>query len=94
MTARPRISTQAETVFALVEMTEAGRAEASAVLDKLWPAGKTNLWDGMLAGLESLRAGAAGGGGGRQRALLLLTDGQVRTVSAMTRTPLAALRYR
>ena len=47
----------------------------------------------MLAGLESLRAGATGGGGGRQRALLLLTDGQVRTVSAMNRAPLIALHY-
>jgi len=65
---------KAETVFALSAMTEAGREDAVRALEILRPRGQTNLWDGVVAGMESLRA-LSPDAGVRQKTLLLLTDG-------------------
>jgi len=63
----------AETVYALSEMSAAGKENAMAALETLKPRGMTNLWGGILEGLEALRASEDAT---RQKALLLLTDGQ------------------
>merc|ERR1712187_811303 len=52
-----------------------GRAEAVAALEALQPQGATNIWEGLLAGMDSLRTPAEGAGW-RQKTILLLTDGQ------------------
>merc|ERR1719162_1092569 len=55
-------------------MTEAGQAEAIKALDGLEPRGRTNIWGGVLEGMEALRS-PAHIAKGRQKSLLLLTDG-------------------
>lgn len=64
-----------ETVFSLSPMSVEGRESAISALDALRPRGQTNLWGGILAGLEELRTPAQDAGF-RKRTLLLLTDGQ------------------
>lgn len=61
-------------VLSLTAMTEAGRAEAIKALDGLAPRGRTNIWGGVLEGMEALRS-PAHAAKGRQASLLLLTDG-------------------
>eukprot|EP00930_Biecheleria_cincta_P037642 TRINITY_DN25857_c0_g1_i1.p1 TRINITY_DN25857_c0_g1~~TRINITY_DN25857_c0_g1_i1.p1 ORF type:complete len:502 (-),score=112.80 TRINITY_DN25857_c0_g1_i1:124-1629(-) len=64
---------KAETVLPLTNMTEEGRVAAVAALDQLQPKGQTNLWDGLRAGMEALKAPA--GESRSQKSILLLTDG-------------------
>jgi len=66
---------RADTAFALAEMTPAGRTQALAALQGLAPRGQTNLWGGLQAGLDALRAPDRDGAE-RTKSLLLLTDGQ------------------
>jgi Mg-chelatase subunit ChlD len=67
-------SSNANVVFPSTKMCETGRATGLDILASLQPGGTTNIWSGMLAGLEALRACADEGP--RQQFLLLLTDGQ------------------
>jgi hypothetical protein len=60
-------------ILPLTPMTKAGRQKAIAALDSLQPNGRTNIWGGVLAGLESLRPHHEPG---RASSILLLTDGQ------------------
>merc|ERR1719407_63751 len=59
--------------MAALETSAAGKENAMAALETLKPRGMTNLWGGILEGLEALRASEDAT---RQKALLLLTDGQ------------------
>mmetsp|Transcript_98642 Transcript_98642/g.318094 ORF Transcript_98642/g.318094 Transcript_98642/m.318094 type:complete len:1066 (-) Transcript_98642:431-3628(-) len=68
---------KAHTVLDLTAMTTQGQEEALEVLDNLSPNYETNIWGGILAAMEALRAGCADPTmANRQRAILLLTDGQ------------------
>jgi len=62
-------------VLALTVMTEAGREQAVAAVNSLEPRGRTNIWGGVLEGMEALREPAHKAGAGRLKTLLLLTDG-------------------
>jgi len=66
-------SSAAATVLELTAMNEAGKANALRQLATLQPNGRTNLWDGLKSGMDTLRTGRSAG---RLSALLLLTDGQ------------------
>jgi len=60
LTQRDRLSivefnSNATTAFSLTEMDESGKMEAIKALEKLEPRFSTNIWDGLYAGLESLR---------------------------------------
>lgn len=66
---------KAETVFPLKEMSAEGRAQAMDALSSLRPRGQTNLWDGVHAGMETLREQTPKRAG-RRKTLLVLTDGQ------------------
>jgi len=66
---------KAETVFALHEMNTSGRDQATEALNSLHPKGQTNLWDGIHAGMETLREEVPGSIA-RRKTLLVLTDGQ------------------
>ena len=44
-------------MFTLGEMTAGGREQAIVSLDKLRAEGATNLWGGLLTGMDSLRVG-------------------------------------
>jgi len=66
---------KAETVFALHEMSASGRDQATEALNSLRPKGQTNLWDGIHAGMETLREEVPGSIA-RRKTLLVLTDGQ------------------
>mmetsp|Transcript_26516 Transcript_26516/g.60439 ORF Transcript_26516/g.60439 Transcript_26516/m.60439 type:complete len:720 (+) Transcript_26516:57-2216(+) len=66
---------QAETVMELMKMDDTGKEAATSVLDNLKPLGNTNIWDGLLRGLECQKA-ASDDGVGRMKAVFLLTDGQ------------------
>jgi len=65
---------KAEINFALGEMTEGIKKQALVALEKLKPRGGTNIWGGLLAGLDSLRTGSTDKS--RKKFILLLTDGQ------------------
>ena len=68
----------------LTAMTEAGQEQAVAKLMTFRAYGRTNIWDGVLKGMESLRGpsdpnhdrGESERNDGRQKAILLLTDGK------------------
>eukprot|EP00604_Paraphysomonas_vestita_P000936 CAMPEP_0174819540 /NCGR_PEP_ID=MMETSP1107-20130205/2831_1 /TAXON_ID=36770 /ORGANISM="Paraphysomonas vestita, Strain GFlagA" /LENGTH=1055 /DNA_ID=CAMNT_0016033225 /DNA_START=867 /DNA_END=4034 /DNA_ORIENTATION=+ len=60
-------------VYALGEMTEGGKAQATHAIESLVASGGTNLWGGLLTGMDSLRADTEIT---RKKTLLLLTDGQ------------------
>eukprot|EP00927_Polykrikos_kofoidii_P023330 TRINITY_DN21530_c0_g1_i1.p1 TRINITY_DN21530_c0_g1~~TRINITY_DN21530_c0_g1_i1.p1 ORF type:complete len:759 (+),score=83.32 TRINITY_DN21530_c0_g1_i1:78-2279(+) len=66
---------KAEIVFPLTAMTEVGRKDCMQLSDQLAPRGQTNLWEGVLAGLETLRSDGTDKVG-RHKTLLLLTDGK------------------
>jgi len=66
-------SSSATTVFTSIGMTESGKAEAERKLESLAPSGQTNLWDGLLQGMQALKEVRPGSG--RLGACLLLTDG-------------------
>ena len=74
---------RARTALPLTIMSARGRAEATTALEALVPQGSTNIWAGVLAGMEALRGETASAGsndnmvdGARGKAVLLLTDGQ------------------
>jgi len=80
LTAEDRVAlvcfnSKAKTVHSLGEMNKAGRAKADQALMNLEADGQTNLWGGLLAGLEALRARWKSSPG-RKRSVLLLTDGK------------------
>lgn len=60
-------------VLSLTSMTEEGKAQAIAAVEGLVPRGRTNIWGGVLEGMEALQEGCKDKG--RQGSLLLLTDG-------------------
>eukprot|EP00656_Telonema_subtile_P021412 TRINITY_DN2244_c0_g1_i2.p1 TRINITY_DN2244_c0_g1~~TRINITY_DN2244_c0_g1_i2.p1 ORF type:complete len:702 (-),score=159.11 TRINITY_DN2244_c0_g1_i2:986-3091(-) len=62
----------AETVVPLTRMSASGQHSANKALQALRPHGQTNIWAGVLAGLEALHASPGAG----QKALFLLTDGK------------------
>lgn len=66
-------SSKAKKIFDLIPMDALGKAKAEKEISSLDPDGNTNLWDGLLTGLEVLRTSS---GKGRLGSLLLLTDGQ------------------
>ncbi len=70
-------SSTSAVVFSLGEMNEGGRAQVDSVLGSLKAGGGTNLWSGLLQGMDVLRTAASLGLGTsiRRRQLLLLTDG-------------------
>jgi adenylate kinase family enzyme/Mg-chelatase subunit ChlD len=72
-------SNKASLVLAPTKMCVQGRETGFAQLDKLAAGGQTNLWDGLLTGMEVLRK-AADLAGLRQQSILLLTDGQPNIV--------------
>ncbi len=63
----------AEIVLKLTNMDENGQHRALEAAEILQPRGNTNLWAGLLCGMEALRAG---GDEPRRKTILLLTDGQ------------------
>jgi adenylate kinase len=67
---------EAHTCFPLEFMTSEGRVQAVHALESLSPRGATNIWGGLLAGMEALRKPAADDDRFRQKTILLLTDGQ------------------
>lgn len=68
---------EARTILELTPMTVDGQARALEALDSLHPGGRTNIWAGILAALDALRAGSSGTSGAqRLRSILLLTDGE------------------
>lgn len=74
---------KAELASPLLPMTEGGREQAIAALENLRPRGQTNLWAGILAGMEALRIpseSSAADTAKRQKTLLVLTDGQPNEV--------------
>lgn len=69
----------ATTIFQLTAMTDADRDPCVRQLLALEEGGGTNLWAGVFAGLECLRAGQEGAQEGsiqRKATLMLLTDGR------------------
>lgn len=66
-------SDKARVELALTAMNKEGQKMASSVLEKLHTEGSTNLWDGLLKGMETLRAVSRDG---RIPSVFLLTDGQ------------------
>jgi Mg-chelatase subunit ChlD len=72
-------SNKASLVLAPINMCETGRQTGIDALDKLLPGGQTNLWDGLLTGMETLR-GCIDESNPRRQSLLLLTDGQPNIV--------------
>jgi hypothetical protein len=62
----------ADRVLNLTDMTEEGKTRAIEAIDGLMPRGRTNIWGGVLEGMEALQASEIKG---RQGSLLLLTDG-------------------
>lgn len=65
---------RSECVFTLTEMTQGAREQAVMALEQLQPRASTNIWGGLLTGLDSLRVESQASK--RQKYLVLLTDGQ------------------
>lgn len=63
---------KAEVVLQLTSMDAAGKSTAESAIDSMRADGQTNLWDGLQAGLEMLRAHSRNNA---STAVLLLTDG-------------------
>ena len=59
----------------LTAMDDKGRTAATTVVEGLRPGGSTNIWDGLLQGLEVLRTNASPNRSAHG-AVLLLTDGE------------------
>ncbi len=78
-------STTARVVFTRLAMSDAGRAAALDGIDSLRADGQTNLWDGIRAGLDALRAETKLP---RVSACLLLTDGQPNIVPPSGHIPM------
>lgn len=69
----------AQTVLELTHMTADGQEHALQALDSLNADGQTNIWGGLLAAMDALRAGGSAVGA-RLQSILLLTDGQPNVV--------------
>ena len=80
-------SNNADTVFELLYMDDAGKTEATNKLAALTPGGRTNvnLWDGLQSGPETLRCGAQSGS---VPVVLLLTDGNPNIVPPCGHIPM------
>jgi len=66
-----------EVVFGLLSMNEAGKKRALTEVEALTEQGSTNMWDGLLKGLDVLKQEVSlSRSTGRNSAVLLLTDGQ------------------
>jgi Mg-chelatase subunit ChlD len=68
-------SDSASVIFPLTKMTEQGRIKCHNLLSAQKPAGRTNLWDGILAAMETLREDTSEAGV-RRKVIMLLTDGE------------------
>lgn len=68
-------SYEAQCVLPLQAMTEDGQERAMEAVDNLRATGQTNLWSGILEGMEALRV-SPNDVEGRQRSIIVLTDGQ------------------
>ncbi len=64
----------AKVIFALGEMNGGGREQAMVALEQLQAGGGTNLWAGLVSGMDALRTSTLDTT--RKKTLLLLTDGQ------------------
>eukprot|EP00929_Paragymnodinium_shiwhaense_P109168 TRINITY_DN75519_c0_g1_i1.p1 TRINITY_DN75519_c0_g1~~TRINITY_DN75519_c0_g1_i1.p1 ORF type:complete len:1140 (-),score=192.16 TRINITY_DN75519_c0_g1_i1:483-3902(-) len=82
-------STAAHTVFPLENMTEDGCTRALAALETMHPDASTNIWAGLLAGMDNLRECKEATSAmvphpvavvNRRKTLLLLTDGQPNAI--------------
>ncbi|CAE7472181.1 ITIH3, partial [Symbiodinium microadriaticum] len=65
----------AKVVFCLTPLNGAGKARALSLIESLEPDGLTNLWDGLLKGMDVLAASRSPAADIRNCCLLLLTDG-------------------
>lgn len=68
-------SNTATVVFGLTPLNEAGKARALSLISSLEPDGLTNLWDGLLKGLDVLSSSRSPSDGMRNMSIMLLTDG-------------------
>lgn len=66
-------SDTARVEFGLTNMDDAGKSTCGAIIGSLRTEGSTNLWDGLLKGMEVMKAQT--GNEHRARAVFLLTDG-------------------
>jgi Mg-chelatase subunit ChlD len=90
-------ASQAQQELALTSMTADGQAEFEKVIESLHPKDSTNLWGGLVAGMDCLReqtdaTGAAGEGQERPRAVFLLTDGLPNCAPPGGKTHLESLK--
>lgn len=72
-------TSDAKVVLPLTRMSDNGRKELERVVEAMQPEANTNLWAGLLTGMDLLRAAQSKESerkGQRNAALLLLTDGQ------------------
>jgi Mg-chelatase subunit ChlD len=66
-------SNNAAVELPLTLMDQTGKDSATQVLERLHPTGSTNIWDGLLTGMETFSEKITSGA--RNSALFLLTDG-------------------
>jgi len=66
-----RFSSRGEVVLPLTAMDDDGKEKARSALKALNPTGSTNLWDGLVQGLDHMQSRS-----GKNAHLLLLTDGE------------------
>ena len=79
----------ATVVFTLTPLNAPGKSRALALVESLQPEGLTNLWDGLLKGMEILSAAAAENPGKlRNACVLLLTDGVPNVVPPRGHLPM------
>jgi len=65
-------------ILDLIQMDDTGRALADQKIDELTPGGGTEIWKGLLEGLECLRIGGMDRPARRFGHLMVLTDGETR----------------
>ena len=68
-------STKVDVLQPLLPMTAANKIKTELNLGGMQATTATNLWGGILKGLELFRRGGGGGASGRVPALMVLTDG-------------------
>lgn len=68
----------------LTNMDEAGKNSALAILTNLYPSGSTNIWDGLLKGMEVM---SQQNSSVRNSAIFLLTDGVPNVLPAKGHIP-------
>lgn len=69
-------SSAASVLLSQREMNEASLKDANAAIDRLYPAGATNIWDGLRAALAIAADAIENGVKGENIDILLLTDGE------------------